>query len=435
MKSEKITHIETEIYSIPLFGKKVGLSNIKLMMEGLESYVNLVDLFNSAKIIHVTGTNGKGSVSAMLSEIYKAQGYRVGLFTSPHIHQVNERVQFNNQNVSESLFAIAYEAVKAIADKLGQVGVEPTFFEWLFAIGLYCFAVEKPDIIIVEVGIGGRLDTTNAMPRKDLCVLTPIGLDHQDILGESISDIALEKAGIIQEGARVVLCNDNQEAEAVIDERVRQTKNKYYKVLPNILKIHEQTLSGIDFSLHNKYYYYEKLRLNVSAGYQVNNAATALTAIEAMRDILPIDEASIRLGLEAFHWPGRFEQISNHLIIDGAHNELGIMNLLQSIDQVMPNQKPDLLIGMKEGKNVAEVLQIIGEANRFKRYYVVDITIQKSIPKEYIARELRRYYEEVHVVEDLEWFLKNYGYSEGTLVCSGSLYLISEIRQITLGGS
>ncbi len=434
MKSEKITHIETEIYSIPLFGKKVGLYNIQQMMDELKDYVNLVNLFDKTKVIHVTGTNGKGSVSSMLSQVYKTQGYKVGLFTSPHIHQVNERVQINNENVSEALFAKGYEVVKKIADKLKVRCVEPTFFEWLFAIALYCFAIEKPDIMIIEVGIGGRLDTTNALPVKDICVLTPIGLDHQDILGNTIKDIAVEKAGIITDGSKVVLYNDNEEVEEVVDKIVLQKKNKYYKVLPNVLKIHKQSLSGIDFSVHNKYYYYEKLRLDVAAGYQMHNAATVLTVIEAMKDLLPVEEASIRLGLKKFHWPGRFERIKEHLIIDGAHNELGISNLLKSIDQVMIHEEADLLIGMKEGKDIVKVIRMIGQAKRFSRYFVVGMTIQKSVSKELIASELRNYAEEVYIVEDLEHFINNYEYDDRTLICTGSLYLISEIRQIALGG-
>ena len=193
MKSERLNKVETQLYSIPLFGKKVGLRNIEWIMEAMGKVVNLVDFFNESKIIHVTGTNGKGSVSSMLSRIYAEEGYSVGLFTSPHIHQVTERIQFNNENVDEALFVQGYQQMLKLKDEMKLLDMEPTFFEWIFGICLYCFGIKRPDIAIIEVGIGGRLDTTNCIPRKDCCILTPIGLDHQELLGDTVEAIAMEK--------------------------------------------------------------------------------------------------------------------------------------------------------------------------------------------------------------------------------------------------
>ncbi len=435
MKQEQLTHIETKLYKIPLFGKKVGLLNINRLMEELENIINLADLFKCTKIIHVTGTNGKGSVSNMISRIYKKQGYSVGLFTSPHIDCITERIQFDNKNVEEDLFVEGYRYVNQIVDKLNLEGLEPTFFEWIYAIALYCFGKMKPDILIIEVGIGGKLDTTNSLPRKDLCIITPIGLDHQNILGDTIKAIAFEKSGIIKEGNKVVIYNNSKEVENIFDQEIARKKAVSYKIFPKSLKILESSHLGIDFSLYNKYYYYVRLRLPVLAKYQLENAAIALTAIEAMKDVLPVDFVNIEEGLLEFHWPGRFEEIKEGLIIDGAHNKLGAETLLESIDAFYLEHKPDLLIGMKEGKNVQEILRVITSSKSFNHCYVVDLTIQKSVPKELIANELKKEYDNVVLVDDLKEFLTNYNYSKKqTLIGAGSLYLISEIRKIILGG-
>ena len=431
---DMLVDVESELYNIPLFGKKVGLKNIERMIIELDKVMPVNDYLKNTKIIHVTGTNGKGSVCSMLREIYVKEGYNVGLFTSPHIDHITERVQINNANVSEELFIEAYECVGAIVEKLKKEDIEPTFFEWVFAIGLYCFARVKPDILIIEVGIGGRLDTTNILKHKDLCILTPIGLDHQGILGNTIKEIALEKAGIIKEGNKVVFYNNGKEVNDVLDEVVKDKKAILYKVLPNSTKIIDYNHLGIDFCCHNKYYYYEKLHLSVSAKYQLDNVSIALTAVNALSDILPVKESSVSEGINVFHWPGRFELLSTNLIVDGAHNELGAKTLIDSIKFTYGSRKVNILIGMKEGKNVDEVLKVLEESGCFKHFYVVDLTIQKPVPKDIIKSKLKMNSDKVTLVKQLKPFLDTFLSKHGkeVLIGTGSLYLVSEIRRIVL---
>lgn len=428
-----LADVESELYNIPLFGKKVGLKNIERMMNELDKVVQVNEYLQKSRIIHTTGTNGKGSVCNMLRNIYVSEGYNVGLFTSPHMDHITERVQINNQNVSEELFIEAYNCIHDIVGKLTNEGIEPTFFEWVFAISLYCFTVKQPEILIIEVGIGGRLDTTNCLPKKDLCIITPIGLDHQKILGNTIKEIAKEKSGIIKKNNKVVIYNDNKEVNQVFDTVMADNHAEIFKVLPNSNKIFDSSQLGIDFSSHNKYYYYEKLRLSACAKYQLENVSIALTAIHALSDVLPVKTFNIYEGIKTFHWPGRFEVLTNTIIVDGAHNELGAKTLIDSIKFIFGDKKVNVLIAMKEGKNVDEVLDVLKSSQCFKHYYIVDLTIQKPVPKEIIMTKLKMNSDEVTLVNDLKYFLDDYTTTEeDILIGAGSLYLVSEIRKIIL---
>jgi len=432
MKSDNISSVENKLYNIPLFGKKVGLKNIERLILEMDFILPLTDYLNKTKIIHVTGTNGKGSVCSMLRTIYDKEGYTVGMFTSPHIEHITERIQFNNNNVNEKLFIEGYECIRTIVDRIKEEGIIPTFFEWVFGIALYCFAVKQPEILIIEVGIGGRLDTTNVLPQKALSIITPIGLDHQNILGETIEEITNEKAGIIKHNGKVVLYNENSVVENIIDRITADIGAECYKVLPNRTKIYETSQLGIDFSIGNKYYCYEKLRLPVCGTYQIENASITLTAIEALKDILPVSDDSIQKGIHAFHWVGRFESVAENLIVDGAHNELGAITLVNTIKKMYGDSKVDLLFAIKEGKNSNEIIQVFENSGCFDRIYVVDLSILKSEPKEVLISKFKMGKDKVIPVDQLRPFLKMYCTSmkERLLIGAGSLYLVSEIIKI-----
>lgn len=434
MMNKKMKAVENDLYSIPLYGKKVGLNNIARLLDELDKVLEVKFFLNKTKVIHVTGTNGKGSVCKMLTNIYSEQGYSVGMFTSPHMNHIRERIQISQKNVDEVLFLTAYHCVFEIVKKLNKEDIQPTFFEWMFAIALYCFTSLKPDILVIEVGIGGRLDTTNILPQKTLSIITPIGLDHQKILGDTLSDIAKEKAGIISKKSKLVLYNQEEDVETIIDTVSKELDSTCYKVLPLDYKILESSQLGIDFSIHNKYYYYENLRLPVCAPYQIQNLGTALTAIEVLQNELPVSLDSIYKGTLSFQWPGRFEKLHNRLIVDGAHNELGASTLMESLKFAYENVSLDLVLAIKEGKNTDGILKVINDYQLFQRIYVVDLTIQDSVPKEIIKDKLKLEEDKVVLVDDLRNFLLEYlnNSGESTLIGAGSLYLVSEIREIIL---
>jgi len=427
---QTIEFIESEIYKIPLFGKKVELENIKRLIREINKEMPLEEYLLRVPIIHVTGTNGKGSVCNMLSRIYKNAGYRVGLFTSPHIDHITERIQINNRNIEERIFAETYQVINKICQSLKAEDIIPTFFEWMFSIALICFLKEATDFLVLEVGIGGRLDTTNVIPKKALSILAPIGLDHQNVLGNSIEAITKEKSGIIQERGKVVIYNDQTIVETIVDSVVAEKQATCYKVLPFEKKIHVSSHLGIDFSLYNKYYEYSNIFLPTVCEYQIDNTSIVLTAVAALQEDYPVTEENILQGLRAFYWPGRFEMLHKHLIIDGAHNEMGAVKLVETLKKLYHDQPLNLLVGIKEGKNHEEVLTIFCNAKVFNHFYVCELTSTASVTKEILRQTIESKGGCVTEVDELKPFLNEYLDTETTLLIgAGSLYLMSEIRK------
>ncbi len=432
MDKEQLYQLDTLMKAIPLYGKKVGLRNIERIITELNTIIPLVEYLNSVHVIHVTGTNGKGSVCKMLSEIYTEQGYCTGLFTSPHIDVITERIQINNNNVSGELFYDGYQAVLKICERLKTEDIEPTFFEWVFSIALYCFYMKKAKVLVIEVGIGGRLDTTNILPKKELSVITSVGLDHQDILGNTLTDIAIEKTGILPKNGRLVLGKIDKEAEKVIRQIAVKKEALVYNIQPNAYEIMDFTDKSIDFSVHNKYYNYERLHLNTSAHYQINNALIALLCIHVLQDVLLVDESSVKSGLDRFFWPGRFERIQEGIYIDGAHNVLGVTTLLESIALLSESKSYDLLLGMKQHKDYKAVIRLLLQSGWFKNIYLVELSGGIGVSKQELYDEVSQYSDSVYYVEDLQQFLQERLYKQSALrlLATGSLFLTSDIRKI-----
>jgi dihydrofolate synthase / folylpolyglutamate synthase len=427
---QTIEFIEAEIVKIPLYGKKVELENIKRLLKELNKDINLEEYLLKVPIIHVTGTNGKGSVCNMLSRIYKNAGYRVGLFTSPHIDHITERIQINNSNVDEKTFQEAYYRVQGICEQLKKEAIIPTFFEWMFSIALVCFYKKACDFLVIEVGIGGRLDTTNVLPQKALSIITPIGLDHQHLLGNSVESIAREKSGIIPTRGKVVVYNDQVVVDEVLSQVMREKEAICYNVLPLEKKVLQSSHLGIDFSIHNKYYKYDSIFLPTVCDYQMDNVGIVLTAVFALQESFPVTYEHIYSGIKAFYWPGRFEMLHRYLIIDGAHNEMGAAKLVETLKKLYGNQPLNLLIGIKEGKNYEEVLNLFCESNLFVQFFVCELTSTLSFSKELIGSHIKSKGGQVSMVNDLKVFLQGYLENPDTmLIGAGSLYLMSEIRK------
>lgn len=427
---QKIEFIESEMFKIPLYGKKVGLENMKRLIREIDKAIPIVDYLEMTPIIHVTGTNGKGSVCNMLSRIYAQAGYRVGMFTSPHMDHITERIQINNENVGVDLFSNAFHIIDSICSRLKTEAIEPTFFEWMFSIALICFYKAESDFLVLEVGIGGRLDTTNVIPKKILSILAPIGFDHQHLLGNSLEEIALEKAGIIQEGGKVVLYNDQPEVNAIVWKKAAEKNAQCYNVLPATKKIGITSHLGIDFSVYNKYYKYDSIFLPTVCDYQIDNASIALTAVAALQDHYPVNEDQVLAGLRAFYWPGRFEVLHKNLIIDGAHNAMGAEKLVDTLRKLYFDQAINLLIAIKEGKNYEDILNIFADAQIFQKVYIYEMHSTPSVSKDTLQERLQKKGYHCTVVEELHSFLEDYLQNSDTLLIgAGSLYLMSEIRK------
>jgi dihydrofolate synthase / folylpolyglutamate synthase len=331
------------LYGLQRFGIKLGLENIRLLLEECCSGVCVkrpavaeANAF-TPKVIHVAGTNGKGSVCAMIDSICRAQGYRTGLFISPHLITFRERIRVNGEMISEDAVA---DGLTMIRDLTADWDPHPTFFEVATALALKHFGDAKIDIAILETGLGGRLDATNAV-QSDVSVITPIALDHEEWLGNTLAEIAGEKAGIIKPRVPVVSAPQRAEAEAVIRARAGEC----------------------DVPLQLVHEVYDHSPVGLRGQHQKQNAAVAIAAIEAVN--IHVDEKAIMRGLAAIEWPARFQKWDERIIIDGAHNPGAARILAQTWREVFGDEKATLVLAVlsdKDLRGICEALAPIAES-------------------------------------------------------------------------
>jgi dihydrofolate synthase/folylpolyglutamate synthase len=329
------------LYSLQRFGIKLGLENIQRLLDEL-GLGNLASaragraVFRDSpntpsKIIHVAGTNGKGSVCAMIDSICRAQGYRTGLFISPHLVTFRERILVNGKMISEEGVA---GGLTTIRDLVATWDPHPTFFEVTTALALRHFSEAQVDVVVLETGLGGRLDATNAV-QSDVSVITPIALDHEKWLGNMLAEIAGEKAGIIKPGVPVVSAAQQPEPEEVICARATECGSPVQFV--------NETYRGSPVSL--------------SGEYQKQNAAVAIAAIEAAN--IHVDEKAIVLGLTAVEWPARFQKWDQRTIIDGAHNPGAARILTQTWREVFGDRKATLVLAVLSDKDLRGICEAL----------------------------------------------------------------------------
>jgi dihydrofolate synthase/folylpolyglutamate synthase len=323
------------LYGLQRFGIKLGLENIQRLLDelsgsrGFQAAVGDLEIALPWKVIHVAGTNGKGSVCAMIDFICRAQGYHTGLFISPHLVTFRERIRVNGEMISED--AVAY-GLTMIRDLIADWGPHPTFFEVTTALALKHFGDSKIDIAILETGLGGRLDATNAV-QTDVSVITPIDLDHEKWLGPTLAEIAGEKAGIIKPGVPVVSAPQQPEAEQVIRVRAAECGAP----LQFINEIYDQSLVAL------------------RGEYQRQNAAVAIAAIHAAN--IPVEEKAVVCGLAAIEWPARFQKWDERTIIDGAHNPGAARILAQTWREVFSDQKATLVLAILSDKDLRGICE------------------------------------------------------------------------------
>lgn len=325
----------------------------------LECITNLMqqlgDPQKELRFVHIAGTNGKGSTSAMLASILKEAGYKVGLFTSPHLQFYNERIKVNGKDISDDDFCAMTEKVKSAVEKTNMI---PSEFERLTTIAFLYFWMQKCDIVILEVGLGGRLDSTNVIPSPEVAVITNIGLDHTECLGNTVEAIAAEKSGIIKPGTDVVLYGQSKEVESVVAEKCTACGNTLWVTDGSQMKRHSGNLEGQWFDYRRR----KNLYLRLLGTYQCNNAAVVLDVIDVLcRQGWKVPEEAIRQGLSSVSWPGRFEALQTEplVLVDGAHNPNGVEELFQCLQTYLPNQKIIFVMGVMADKGYGEMLDII----------------------------------------------------------------------------
>jgi dihydrofolate synthase/folylpolyglutamate synthase len=331
------------LYSLQRFGIKLGLENIRLLIAELlgsgesQGAVGDIGIAFPYKVIHVAGTNGKGSVCAMIESICRMQGYRTGLFISPHLVTFRERIRVNGEMISESEVT---NGLATIRNLITQWDPHPTFFEVTTALALKHFREAKIDIVVLETGLGGRLDATNAV-QSDVSVMTPIDFDHEKWLGNTLADIAGEKAGIIKVGVPVISAPQQPEAGKVIRVRAAECNAP--------LQFINEAYSRSPVALRGRH--------------QKNNAAVAITAIQAAN--IHVDESAIVRGLAAIEWPARFQNWDEQIVIDGAHNPSAASVLAQTWREVFRDRKATLVLAVlsdKDLRGMCETLTLIASS-------------------------------------------------------------------------
>lgn len=309
------------------------------------------------KFIHVAGTNGKGSFCTMLSSILQESGYRVGLYTSPHMERFNERMRVNGACIDDQVLAAITSRVKPFADAMTD---RPTEFELVTAIAFLYFKEMACDVVVLETGLGGRLDATNVIPAPLVSVITGIDLDHTAILGDTYEAIAGEKAGIIKSFSPVVVGDCNDEALAAILGKAKETESLVYCADLSLLSNLQYSLDGTTFDYGDC----RNLHLTLAGIYQPRNCATVLECVKALRDRgFSISDSAIREGLYHARWVGRFEVLSKEplVIYDGGHNPQGVSACVESVKAILPKSKVQVLCGILRDKDYDHMVNALSE--------------------------------------------------------------------------
>lgn len=422
---EAVAHIE----ETPKFTTKNKLSHTK------ECLGRLGNPEKKFKVIHVAGTNGKGSTCAFLTSIFREAGYSCGLFTSPHLVVINERFQINEKNIDNQAFMSAFEKVKALADELVAEGsYHPTYFEMLFLMGMVIFAEAGVDYVMLETGLGGRLDATTAVEDPAACVITSISFDHMQYLGNTIAEIAGEKAGIIVPGVPVIYDGNNPEAAQVIRKQAEALGSPYYEVKKENTEILRNTSAGIDFCMENEYYGNTAFSIPFIAGYQVMNAALALKTAEVIKNVVNLPKDSVLRGLRETRWQGRMETVLPGVIVDGAHNEDGVEKFVETAEHFQKDYPLTLLFSAVDDKDYTDMIRTVAGRIRFQHVIVTQVGGYRKVPAEQLADIFRKEgclcAESCEDVESSFRRALEYRGKEGMLFCVGSLYLVGEIKAI-----
>ncbi len=442
--AELSTYQQAEAYilSIPKFTRKNTWEQTREFYEFLERPGK------EARTLHVAGTNGKGSVCAYMASCLREGGYSVGMFTSPHLVTMRERIRLTGEMISEEEFLKTFQRLRSELknyresgwergqggsrkshqeSSLGRASYHPTFFEWLFFLAMLYFEEKKTQVIILETGLGGRLDATNVIDPPQVCVITRIGLDHMEYLGNTYEQIAGEKAGIIKPGSRVIYSAMRQESEQVIERKAAECGCSYRKMKKEEKWLWDLADKRIDFSFYSRYYGYIPLKLASKALYQIENVTLALGALEEAGFQLSPD--ALQAGVENGKWEGRMEEILPGVFLDGAHNQDGIEAFLASVRKDGCQGKRWLLFSVVADKEYGLMKKQVLETGLFHQVCAAPLENERGLTRE----ELENLFENGKVLifdsvfQGLEELLA-LKEKDDLVYVAGSLYLVGEIK-------
>ena len=435
---ETFTYAEAAAYieEIPKFTKKHTLEHTKTFLKRLGNPAA------DRKIVHVAGTNGKGSVCAYLQAILMAEGKRTGFFTSPHLVSVNERIRVDNIQIDNETFLKVFRKVLKIVRQMVEDGIEhPSYFEFLFGMGMTAFAETDVEYIILETGLGGRLDATNAIDNPALAIITSISLDHTAILGDTIEKIAGEKAGIIKPGVPVFFDGSSKKAAEVIKAKASELGVSCREVTKNAYEIQEVHRKYIAFSRRSAYDKDVIFQVPMCGCYQAMNAELALEASEYLLAGEEIHMDRWKEALAELHWEGRMERVGAHITVDGAHNPGAMEAFVESVKALDESERGEmvLLFSAVSDKKYDQMIEYLCENLDVKAYVVTQIEDERGVPAEELADVFRRYTDRpVYCKERLEDAVRtamNERGETGEIYCLGSLYLVGMMKKLLAGGA
>ena len=410
------------IHSVNNYFCKPGLERIKALCEYLGNPQDAL------QFVHVAGTNGKGSFCSMLTSILKNAGYRVGTYTSPYILNFNERIRVNGENIADDDLAELCDIIKPFCDSTTD---KPTEFEIITALGFEYFRRQKCDIVVLECGLGGRYDATNLIDTPVLSVITGVDFDHQNFLGDTIEQIASEKAGIIKKDVPCIWCGDNVIAENIIKDTAKSMGSTLLSPNHQLIDILNSNLRGTNFNYKD----YKNLFIPLLGTYQPLNAANAVTAAECLKGLgYNITEQNIYDGLKDTVWHARFEMLQNNppVIFDGAHNPQGVTAAVKSVMQYFGNNKVNVLTGVMKDKDYLFIAKEIGK--------IADnvFCITPDNPRALEARDYAEVFRQNGVTatayenmnDGIAYAIKQSASNNKPLVILGSLYMYGDVFKI-----
>ena len=407
------------IHSITWMGSKPGLERTQELLRLMG------DPQKKLKFIHIAGTNGKGSTAAMTASILQKAGYRVGLFTSPCIYKFNERIQINGEHISDEDLAEVTSFVKPLAASMAD---HPTEFELVSCIGFEYFLRKNCDMVVLEVGMGGALDSTNVIPVPEVAVITNIGLDHTEFLGNTLEEITETKAGIFKEGGDAVLYPGEREVEETAERICKERNMHLHKADFSALNLLSHSLEGQNFDYGNR----KGLELPLLGVHQLHNAAVVLTIVDTLIEKgWNITEEHIRDGLRNVYWPGRFDIVRKDplFIIDGGHNPQCIEALVKNMEDYLADRRVVVLTGVLADKDYGDMYRpVMKLVEQF-------VCITPPSPRKLEAKDLAEHLQKAGAVatpcetiaEGVRLAVEKAG-KDGVVLCFGSLYSIADIR-------
>lgn len=417
------------------FGSVLGLERMEKLMELLGNPQD------ELKYIHVAGTNGKGSVCRYIYSALLSNGYDVGLFTSPFLEIFNERIEMNGELISDSDLAICTDKVLEKTEDMVRAGFDsPTEFEVVTAIAFVYFVMKKAEFVVLEVGLGGSGDSTNIIKKPEISVITSISFDHMDRLGDTLSLIASEKAGIIKEGVPVVMNVDEREAQIPIAKKAYEKNAGLYNVKKIPYAVCEKNVDKyvIDTNIYGTDY--SGVEISMVGKHQVDNILTALTAIEILRKEkkIQIERTKLYAGILKTKHKGRFERIGERIILDGAHNEAGARALVDTLKELYKDKKILALVGILKDKEYEKMLSIFSEV--VTKFIFTEIENPRKCDADELVKtiecmtkegaEIAAYAQADHAHALEQAFEESKDFD--ILLVAGSLYLIGELRPTIL---